>query len=104
MLTGERSDDSIQNSGVDSNKPGRRAFIFSNMRGRTMMTIGLRFMLVATVILIGMGCSSEPQVLEWSLALHGGAGTIKSEDMTPEKEAAIRYAMQLAIDKGQQIL
>ena len=69
-----------------------------------MMTIFLKIIMIAAVILIGMGCSSEPQVLEWSLALHGGAGTIKSEDMTPEKEAAIRYAMQLAIDKGQQIL
>ena len=70
-----------------------------------MMKIGLRLMMVLVVILIGVGCSnSESEALEWSLVLHGGAGTIKAENMTPEKEVAIKTAMNQALDAGKQIL
>lgn len=39
-----------------------------------------------------------------SIAIHGGAGTILKEDMTPEKEVAYRQALQSALDAGYQIL
>ncbi|MEO7960604.1 MAG: isoaspartyl peptidase/L-asparaginase, partial [Ginsengibacter sp.] len=35
-----------------------------------------------------------------SIAIHGGAGTIVKDDMTPELEAAYRQALQEALDAG----
>ncbi|MBA2250108.1 MAG: isoaspartyl peptidase/L-asparaginase [Chitinophagaceae bacterium] len=39
-----------------------------------------------------------------SLAIHGGAGTILKEDMTPELEAAYREGLQQALDAGYAVL
>lgn len=39
-----------------------------------------------------------------SIAIHGGAGTILKEDMTPELEQAYRQAMQEAMDAGYAVL
>ena len=43
-------------------------------------------------------------VPEYALVIHGGAGTILKENMTPEKEAGIRAAMQAAMGAGAQVL
>lgn len=40
----------------------------------------------------------------WSLAIHGGAGTLERADMTPEKEAAYRASLQAALDAGKAVL
>ena len=40
----------------------------------------------------------------FSIAIHGGAGTILREDMTPELEAAYTLALQEAIGAGNEIL
>lgn len=37
---------------------------------------------------------------KYSLAIHGGAGTILKKNMTPEKEAAYAKALQNALDQG----
>ena len=42
--------------------------------------------------------------LPYSLAIHGGAGTITREAMTPEKEAAYRAALDSALTIGENIL
>jgi len=39
-----------------------------------------------------------------SIAIHGGAGTIVKEDMTPELEAAYRTALKDALDAGYAVL
>jgi beta-aspartyl-peptidase (threonine type) len=39
-----------------------------------------------------------------SIAIHGGAGTIVKEDMTPELEAAYRAALKDALDAGYAVL
>ncbi len=39
-----------------------------------------------------------------SLAIHGGAGTILKEDMTPELEQAYREGLQQALDAGYAVL
>lgn len=39
-----------------------------------------------------------------SIAIHGGAGTILKEDMTPELEAAYRTALKDALDAGYAVL
>ena len=40
----------------------------------------------------------------WSIAIHGGAGTIARENMTPEQDAAYRAALQRALDAGAAVL
>ncbi len=47
------------------------------------------------------GVAAEPR---WSLAIHGGAGTLERKDMTPEKDAAYRQALQAALDAGTAVL
>jgi len=39
-----------------------------------------------------------------TLVIHGGAGTIKRENMTPEKEKAYHAGLQLALDSGYAVL
>lgn len=47
----------------------------------------------------------EPGFLsEWGLVIHGGAGTIARETMTPEREAAYRTALESALRAGHAIL
>ncbi|WP_379554571.1 isoaspartyl peptidase/L-asparaginase family protein [Qipengyuania sp. DGS5-3] len=41
---------------------------------------------------------------KWSIAIHGGAGTITRERMTPELEAQYEAALQNALDAGAKIL
>ena len=40
----------------------------------------------------------------WSIAIHGGAGTIKRKNITPEKDAEIRAALAKALETGTKIL
>lgn len=46
----------------------------------------------------------EPGEPRWAIAIHGGAGTIKAEDLGPEREAEYRAALQAALDAGKAIL
>ncbi|WP_240504541.1 isoaspartyl peptidase/L-asparaginase family protein [Tsuneonella mangrovi] len=41
---------------------------------------------------------------KWSIALHGGAGTLTRARMTPEKEAEYRASLQAALDAGAKVL
>ena len=41
---------------------------------------------------------------QYAMVIHGGAGTIKKENMTPEKEKAYSEALNKALDAGQAIL
>ncbi|WP_206539561.1 isoaspartyl peptidase/L-asparaginase family protein [Aurantiacibacter gangjinensis] len=41
---------------------------------------------------------------EWTLVIHGGAGTIERDRMTPERDAEIRAALDNALDTGAAIL
>jgi len=40
----------------------------------------------------------------WSIAIHGGAGTINRDKITPEKDAEIRAALSKALEAGSKIL
>ena len=40
----------------------------------------------------------------WAIALHGGAGTIKRDRITPEKDAELRAVLSKALDAGSNIL
>ena len=41
---------------------------------------------------------------EYAMVIHGGAGTILPENMTDERAASIRAAMNAALDAGEQVL
>ncbi len=41
---------------------------------------------------------------EYAIVIHGGAGTIRREDMTPEREQAYREALNGALDIGEAVL
>ncbi|WP_209348720.1 isoaspartyl peptidase/L-asparaginase [Pontixanthobacter sp. CEM42] len=43
----------------------------------------------------------EPQ---WSIAIHGGAGTMDRDKMTPEQQAEYKAALQNALDAGAEVL
>lgn len=41
---------------------------------------------------------------KWSLAIHGGAGVIERAELSPERDAAYRAALQTALDAGSAVL
>jgi beta-aspartyl-peptidase (threonine type) len=47
---------------------------------------------------------STQAATRWSLAVHGGAGVIEKERLTPEKESAYREALRAALSAGEKIL
>jgi beta-aspartyl-peptidase (threonine type) len=58
--------------------------------------------------LVALALMSQPALAEeapkWSLAIHGGAGTLDPKAMTPEKRAAYEADLQRALDAGSKIL
>nr|WP_199798883.1 isoaspartyl peptidase/L-asparaginase [Qipengyuania thermophila] len=48
------------------------------------------------------GASARAQ--EWTLVIHGGAGVIERERMTPERDAAVRAALNAALAAGGAVL
>lgn len=47
---------------------------------------------------------AAPPPPKWSLAIHGGAGTLDPKQMTPEKRAEYEAALQTALDAGAKVL
>ena len=45
-----------------------------------------------------------PETAEYAIVIHGGAGTILPEKITPEKEAELRERLSAALDRGEKIL
>ncbi len=62
--------------------------------------------LIALALFPAAALAQEPAPLQpkWSLAIHGGAGTLDRADMTPEKRAAYEAALQVALDAGAKVL
>jgi beta-aspartyl-peptidase (threonine type) len=66
--------------------------------------------LVATVAVGGRDDSqaraagSQERVRDVVFAIHGGAGTIRREDLTPEQERAYREALTTALEAGRDVL
>ncbi|MCZ8370224.1 MAG: isoaspartyl peptidase/L-asparaginase [Porphyrobacter sp.] len=58
--------------------------------------------------LVALALMTQPAHAEdapkWSLAIHGGAGTLDPAQMTPEKRAAYEADLQRALDAGSKIL
>lgn len=50
------------------------------------------------------GAAPAPAGERWGMVIHGGAGTIRREAMTPEREAAYRGALEAALRAGHAVL
>jgi beta-aspartyl-peptidase (threonine type) len=57
---------------------------------------------------IALALLAQPAFAEeapkWSIAIHGGAGTLDPDKMTPEKRAEYEAALQAALDAGAKVL
>lgn len=66
------------------------------------MRIGfLAKLAVIATVLVGSMASADDN---WTLVIHGGAGVIKRDKITPEREAAVRAALRAALDAGSTVL
>ena len=63
----------------------------------------MRNLLILGVLLMASAVQAQAKT-DWKLVIHGGAGTIKKENITPDKEAAIRAALDRALAAGSKIL
>ena len=66
-----------------------------------MRLIGLIALVFATA---AQAQDDIDQSESWSIAIHGGAGTIERDKITPEKDAEIRAALTQALNAGSKIL
>src|SRR5687768_7298420 len=48
--------------------------------------------------------AAQTRRMEWGMAIHGGAGTIVREQMTPEREQEYRAALTEALRVGYRVL
>jgi L-asparaginase / beta-aspartyl-peptidase len=71
-----------------------------------------RIVVLTVMVLMMLSCDKKTTSMEdkndefgpITIVIHGGAGTIKKENMTPEKEKAYHEALGLALDSGYQVL
>lgn len=66
-----------------------------------------RLFLPLFALLLPLGVQAHAHDAEhsdWSIAIHGGAGTLSRDAMTPEREAAYTASLQGALDAGAEIL
>ncbi len=61
----------------------------------------MRFLIILGAMLMSSAAQAKA---EWKLVVHGGAGTIEKAHITPEREAAIRAALDKALAAGSDIL
>ena len=54
--------------------------------------------------MMGTAHADEPAAPRWTLVIHGGAGTIERDRITPEQDQAIRSALGAALAAGQAVL
>ena len=66
----------------------------------------MRPLLPATAALLSALCAPAwaQEAPRWSLAIHGGAGVIERDSLTPEQDAAYRAALNTALGAGSAVL
>lgn len=76
------------------------------MKLMTPPTLGLRRRTVLALA-VALGIAATPtaaQAQRWALAIHGGAGQMTRDKMTPEKEKAYREGLSAALAAGEAVL
>jgi len=68
----------------------------------------MKIVLSLAALILTTACTTMPDTTspkpEWRLAIHGGAGVITRESLTPEKEAAYIAALETALQAGADVL
>lgn len=64
----------------------------------------LRPLLAVTALAASLGANAAMARENWTLVIHGGAGVIRPDKITPEREAAVRAALRKALDAGSAVL
>ncbi len=59
---------------------------------------------LAVILTLGACMTETPQKPEYALVIHGGAGTITPDKLTPELEAEIRADLMAALAAGEKVL
>lgn len=73
--------------------------------GMQKLSIAALISTVCTLALVPMAVQAETNEQQpIAIAIHGGAGTITRENMSPEREAQFKQALQDALDAGYAIL
>ena len=67
----------------------------------TLACLGLALGLPGIAVAQSVSETNEPR---WSIAIHGGAGTLNPDSMTPDRRAAYEAALQEALDAGTAVL
>lgn len=60
--------------------------------------------LTGAALLLAAFLASPVAAQDWRLVIHGGAGTIARESMTPQRDAEIRAALTSALETGSAVL
>ena len=63
-----------------------------------------KLLALAALALMTQPALAETPAPKWSLAIHGGAGTLDPAQMTPEKRVQYEAALQQALDAGTKVL
>lgn len=63
-----------------------------------------RLALTAAVFALFAAPAAAQEPPRWSFAIHGGAGVIERDSLTPEQDAAYRAALHRALEAGQAVL
>ncbi|RZJ86150.1 MAG: isoaspartyl peptidase/L-asparaginase [Brevundimonas sp.] len=66
------------------------------------MTRSIAVLAAALALIAAPAVAQEPP--RWSFAIHGGAGVIERDSLTPEQDAAYRAALHRALEAGQAVL
>ena len=71
-----------------------------------MIEICTRFAFALSIFGLGFATplAAQDDAPRWSIAIHGGAGTIARENMSAEEDAAYRASLQEALDAGAKVL
>ena len=69
-----------------------RTFIRNNLAALTALALG------------ALPAMADEADARWSLAIHGGAGVIERDSLTPEQDAAYRAALERALEAGAAVL
>lgn len=68
----------------------------------------MRLLLILGVLTMTTAATAQPQMpqpqRDWKLVIHGGAGVIERSKMTPDRDSAIRAALNRALDIGSRML
>jgi beta-aspartyl-peptidase (threonine type) len=68
------------------------------------MTVRTPLLLMLACLTIPLGASAETPAAPVAIAIHAGAGTIRREELGPEKEAEIRARLEEAVRAGYGVL